>query len=251
MGAWLSLPFGLLMLWISGRLAAAVDPRKGAAELLLPLMFFGAASAGLAVGLWAAVEPLEDAALRPGSRLRPLAGTGRAFLRPALAAALLAAAAWSVRADWRDSSWAALLLVPCALPLLISAWLCFDGVPSMLATWRAVGGMALTLHTARARPGEALGASLRLNRKPDGLQAALRRYDAESKAQDHLAESIPAALTFTPDEEGWTASVAARVPEDARPSLPGGEDWRYWELEVWLESGGRRISRSQTVEVEG
>lgn len=249
--ALLALPFGFLMLWSSGSLAAAADPRKGAADLLLPLLFFGAACAALALGLWTAIEPLEDAAMRPGSRLRPLAGTGRAFLRPALGAALLAAAASSARSSWPASPWVALLLALCALPLLLSVWLCLTGVPSMLATWRAVGGIVLTLHARRARPGDTLGAAVRLNRKPDGLQAALRRYDSDSPAPGHLAESIPAALTFMPDDGGWTASVAARVPDDALPSRQADEDWRYWELEVWLERDGRRVSRVETVEVGG
>lgn len=245
----LPLPVGLLLLYLAAPIARTADLRRPG-DMLLPLLLTGIGMSALALGLWTSVEGLESAARRPASPLRPLAGTGRAFLRPALSAAALGGAGWLFASSWPPEPWVRFLLFACALPLLLSAYLCFQGAPSAIASWRAVGAMTLTVSTRRAAPGERVSAEVTLHREVTRLDATLNFYDSASQAKDHLAGVWPLDVTLSPGASGTTARVAARIPPDAAPTADGKDDvWRRWELEVWVEHGARRTVESADIEV--
>jgi hypothetical protein len=247
------LPFGLLMLYCAVRVGTA-DRDPGTQELAA--LLFDIASGALAVGLWTGPELLESVAERTGSRLRAWAGTGRAFLRPALAAALLLAAARAAFLlrpdDWISRAGLALG----GLILAASSFLAFEGAPAMVATWRTVGCLILRLETPAVKPGDMVVAAAELGRPCRNLTASLVLSGDASKEPDGVVRRWTGDASLTEGAGGgWTARAEVRVPDEALPTLDpreGAEDgpWRSWELELVAEGeNGAKTVRSVPVAV--
>ena len=233
-----ALPFGLVLLACGARVIGAQPVDASAAKLALILHVLGCFA--LAIGLWTAPEVFETLARLPGSRLRPLAGAARVYVRPPLAALLLAIAAWcSVRIWALTATDVRIFLVPACVPLLLSAYVVFDGLPGVYAVWSGVGAMALQTLTPSAKPGETVRAAAELTRRCPKVSAALLLYDsAASEKNDYLKLRIPGQASLVSGLGGlWTLEASVRVPDDAAPTLiESGDDedppWRYWRLEV-------------------
>lgn len=235
---WAALPLGAVIVGCAARIGSDSPG---------PILY-GLGCGFMAIGLWTGPEALEALAERPGSRLRPFAGTARAFLRVPLAGALLlfAAAAFAFMPVTHKGAHA-----PAAVGfavLLVSFLLAVQGWPSMIATWHHVGMLLLRVETKTVKPGGTVAGVAEMSRPCRNLRASLVLVDSKAPAAParYDGEVSPAILS----DGAWTVRVTARVPEDALPTLgtdgDGSAPWRIWTLELTATGGfGAPTTRSE------